>query len=786
MRGGGVGAFVVTSAKPSHAEAAPPDVGDLVLESDRVRLVLGGDAPQTRSGMGGYLRQERFGALLELGLAGVGSGDVLELRSVLYAKGSPVPLRMLGIDVSKAGERPVLAVEESSRDGRFELRTEYRLGPQQNFVELVTSVTNSSPDPASALQLGDRTRWRGAPAFAPRLGYVHAAARADIPWLGRTGSKLTHGLAFTAGTAHASFLFDEVGSAGHVTLGASADLLPGASLQYRRDAIVVEGGLGKLAEIAWRRQGRAVGYARGELRPAQTWATIEARHLDGRTVLSVLAAMDGRFELPLPPGEYRFVLRAPGGGDEQLATIPEGGGAVDLSLVPPLAGTLSYLLTNEQQQPMPVRVLVRGVPPTQDPELGPSAGAAGAKNILYSLEGAGVLALPRGRYEIIASRGPEYALVRQTLEVSAALGATLRAQLSRVVDTTGYIAGDFHVHAAPSSDADVSLTDRVLALAGEGIEFAAATDHNHVTDYADAIRSQGLGNRLGAVTGVEVTTLDWGHFNAFPYSPSLPIPPFENTSPGEMFAAVRARAPLAVLQVNHPRMPGVGYFQLGELDTKTGVAQNPGFSFAFDTLEVTNGFDLENPTVLETNLREWFELLNLGRRYTAVGNSDSHRLIYQWAGWPRTYVKVPDQQPGATAPEAVARALRSGHAVVSCGIFVLSNANGSAGPGDSVSGSRVSLEVSVRAPEWVDVSRVEIYANGNKVEERAWGSLTRPPVWNFAVDLSFAADTWLVVVARGENFMNDALPGKWIRPFGFTNPIFVDADEDGRFTPPGR
>jgi hypothetical protein len=53
------------------------------------------------------------------------------------------------------------------------------------------------------------------------------------------------------------------------------------------------------------------------------------------------------------------------------------------------------------------------------------------------------------------------------------------------------------------------------------------------------------------------------------------------------------------------------------------------------------------------------------------------------------------------------------------------------------------------------------------------------------VDLQLKADTWLVVVARGDQFMNDALPGKWIKPFGFSNPIYVDADSDGRFVAPG-
>ena len=53
---------------------------------------------------------------------------------------------------------------------------------------------------------------------------------------------------------------------------------------------------------------------------------------------------------------------------------------------------------------------------------------------------------------------------------------------------------------------------------------------------------------------------------------------------------------------------------------------------------------------------EWFELINAGRRYTAVGNSDSHRLVYQWAGYPRTYVRVEDDRPSIATDSRCAAA----------------------------------------------------------------------------------------------------------------------------------
>ncbi|MDF3065603.1 MAG: hypothetical protein K0R38_1204 [Polyangiaceae bacterium] len=774
LRGAGVTLDWARGGAPGSASDEPRDY---VLESDRLRLVLANDGS-------GMERHQRFGALIDFGTVSAAQDELIELRTVLYVAGSQTPLRTVGIEATRAGELPVLAVEEASRDGRFELRTEYRLAEKRDFVELVSTVTNASSKRIAAVQIGDRGRWPGTTAFAPRLGYVHLATRADVPWLGRVGRKLSYGFVFTDRPAQVAFQFDVVGPAGEVALGQSADLAPGQSAGFRRDVVVVPGGLGKAAEIAWRRLGKPIGHARGVLKPPQSWATISARHPDGRTVLSVPAESDGSFDLPLPVGEYRFVLAAPGGEDEELGTVAEGGD-LRLNLVPPRPGTLTYLITDEHEQHLAGRLVVRGVPPTKDPDLVPGSNESGSRNMLYSLTGSGSIELPAGRYDVLATHGPEYSMPRQELELNADLGATFRGVFTRTVDTSGWLSADFHLHASPSKDSNVPLNDRVLTLAAEGVELGVPTDHNHVTDYSEAIAIQRLDGKLATMSGVEITTLNWGHFNAYPYPKSVDVPPTHETSPLEIFAVVRARAPQAVLQVNHPRMPGVGYFNRGELNTKTGVAESPEFSFGFDALEVSNGFDLEDPKVFERNFRDWFELLNVGHRYTAVGNSDSHRVVFQWAGWPRTYVRVPDQDLSRVQPLEVARAVTGGHAVVSCGIFVLPTANGSAGPGDTVQGSRVSLAVSVGAPEWVDVSRVEVYANGAKVEERTRDVPMRKSVWNLNIDLELKVDTWIVVLARGDKFMNDALPGKWIKPFGFSNPILVDADSDGSFVTAG-
>jgi hypothetical protein len=41
-----------------------------------------------------------------------------------------------------------------------------------------------------------------------------------------------------------------------------------------------------------------------------------------------------------------------------------------------------------------------------------------------------------------------------------------------------------------------------------------------------------------------------------------------------------------------------------------------------------------------------------------------------------------------------------------------------------------------------------------------------------------------VAIVRGDRPLTEVLPFTKLAPFAFTNPVFVDADGDGRFTPP--
>ncbi|MFG0316960.1 MAG: hypothetical protein ACF8XB_06795, partial [Planctomycetota bacterium JB042] len=162
--------------------------------------------------------------------------------------------------------------------------------------------------------------------------------------------------------------------------------------------------------------------------------------------------------------------------------------------------------------------------------------------------------LPSGRYTIWAGRGTEWSLAKAALSVRRGGVATKRLVLTREVDTRGWVAADTHVHTLTySGHGDASIEERMITLAGEGVELAISTDHNHQTDYPAWQRITGMHGWYTSVTGNEVTT-GVGHFNAFPLAAGGPLP-----DPGlddwvGLVDEMRGKGAKVVI-LNHPRWP---------------------------------------------------------------------------------------------------------------------------------------------------------------------------------------------------------------------------------------
>jgi hypothetical protein len=357
--------------------------------------------------------------------------------------------------------------------------------------------------------------------------------------------------------------------------------------------------------------------------------------------------------------------------------------------------------------------------------------------------------------------------------------------LRRVLATPGWISADLHLHQAPSPEADVGLEARVVAVAAEGVQFAAATDHYVVTDFAPTVqqmlKSGTLSRPIVTVTGTEVSTVGnrFGHFNLIPIAPDRNVE-YENTTPSRLFASARAASPDGYLQVNHPRHdPELGYFLAYDLDRNTGIASKPGYDGGFDGLEVFNGFHVQSAGFTDGILLDYLRVLGTGRHYVATGSSDSHQLAFLDPGLPRTWIAygAADDEADATAPvERVLASLKAGRAVVSSGPLIEASIAG-AGPGETAHhvGKRPQLKLRVRAAPWISTAWVTVLEgpSGKVLARLAIPKSERIVRFERTLPLELVGPTFVVATVRGDTPLPNTSRTD-IVPFAFTNPIWLE------------
>jgi hypothetical protein len=421
------------------------------------------------------------------------------------------------------------------------------------------------------------------------------------------------------------------------------------------------------------------------------------------------------------------------------------------------------------------------------------------------------VAIPPGRYRVLATRGPEYEVAERSIEVKAGQTVSLEiAPLARVATTPGWIAADLHVHSGESFDSSLPQTRQVVAFAASGAEVLVATEHDRIFDPGPAIRRLGLEDELVSITGVEVTSafeggdapFTSGHFNAFPMRPRPEqyrggAPRFEGRRLRDALADLRALERPPFLQLNHPR-PAPGepsgdtYFEhLGPrdepYDPTRALTESPNDALIemsplhglrdldYDGVELMNE---ENLVRYRRMRADWLSLLLQGEARVATANSDSHRLGVI-VGLPRTYVRLADDTIGGFDEDGFLESLRAGHVYGSTGPLLDVRLDETA-IGDLHSGATGTLHVRVDAAPWVPIGEWRVYVNGELVHRAAIGAGATD-----SLAMSFERDAFVTVEVEGPavGIYREALPD--FTPFAFTNPIFVDVDGNGRFDPPG-
>ena len=271
----------------------------------------------------------------------------------------------------------------------------------------------------------------------------------------------------------------------------------------------------------------------------------------------------------------------------------------------------------------------------------------------------------------------------------------------------------------------------------------------------------------------------------------------------EMSDAIHARG-AGIAQLNHPRL-GCAYLCTIGYDRLTGLteltdplslgfeADSTVWGFEFDAVELMNGLrdpfidpdDPEGTGVFE----DWMSFLNLGHRVTATAVTDSHGPEMKG---PVTFVELDDADPGALDEAALVDSILAGRAQVSGGAFVrlrASSGASEAGLGGllSAAGGDLTLHVQVQALPEIDVQEVRILANCDVITTLATTDPSGVTKLDVEVPLTVAADAHLVLLAFGSGPMPRGLDGYDPArvPRLITNPLYVDADGDGAFTPPG-
>jgi hypothetical protein len=726
---------------------------------------------------------------------------------------------------------------------------------------------------------------------------------------------------------------------------------------FKRYFIVGTGDVASVAEVAYEILGVATGELTGRVREDTSGEAVEgawviALDAQGRKLTQCTTDSNGRFRARLPAGEYRLVVKS----DGRRITDPRPVSVVNArsafaDLVVPQQARLTVTIVEPGIGRVPAKITVVG-------SYGPEHAGADPKAHLFDLslgegwrhtdlvpdeaddeqtrryiethdytsDGATTLAVRPGRYRVFVGRGSEYSRFEADVELRAGATTTVEATIERTVDTTGYIGADFHLHSIFSLDSFAKLGDRVTAYAGEGMEYAVSSDHNFVTDYSAAIANKGLERWLASAVGLELTTIDRGHYNGFPlrFEEGEPTPvtdperagSYDNTIASRTFGSFnwagvgmdgifdglralgRRTAPdsdeleRVIVQVNHPRGGIGGYFDVYGLDSETLTPEGRGglfaprtdqhpefapeaFSWSFDAMEIINGkrnewlHDFRVPagvavdpvsccpvtpgevfrelgsfecdaeardctcTAADTQAQveaglcgggrivypgvvdDWLQMTRAGIRVTATANSDTHSDGSE-GGWPRTYVRVPDDAPRVVTPDDIVDGLLGGDVTLSLGPFVLARVGevGLGGTADATSG-RVTLDVEVRTAPWLKVDRLVVHTGEGRAAEREIPD-DAGDVWRTQIEIDVWRDGFAVVEVSGDqNLFPTLLPDeeppvrfedalnaiggsiglgsnpnalfpevvKPARPLAITNPIWLDADGDGEIAP---
>ncbi len=727
------------------------------------------------------------------------------------------------------------------------IETDYILRPGVPYLLIRTRVVNPSDKPLGPLAVGDFISFGGASkVFTAEGGFTGKPMQ--VAAMVSTGRGASYGYAVSSGEITLPY---QESNATVAILGTDFEVPAKGSASYDRVLIVGRGDVASVLEVVQDLRGAEVVRASGSVRdeggqPIQgavvtAFKAGEGHPGGGRAVNQAFTGADGRYEMTLAPGTYDLVASAPGRLRVVKANVDPAQVVADFQMAP--AGRVGLDIVErdakgQTQGHIPAKVSLYCREGAEAPWADLNERERhGLCAVLFQTHGEEVFPVKPGRYRAIISRGIEYEVEAiEDLEVKPGETVWIEKSLFRSVDTTGWLAADFHQHTFGSIDSEMSHRDKVVENLAEGVEVAAITDHDNLTSYRPAILALGVDDLITSLDGDEVSASGRGHFNIFDHDGTHEeLDPYRGahiyagrTIP-QLFEFLRTIPGVRAIQVNHPRDGLDAYFSFARYDPVTGLAHGTeeAMTLDFEMVEVNDSLGDPEQFLPEADaaisdqakwgspnipvLRDFFSFLNQGMTVCATGVSDAHDRN-DGVGYSRTYLYLGTDDPSQADADLILDAVLAQKAVVSNGPFIRlavgdKNPLGHTEPVTLPDGGTLVVDVQVLAASWIEVSRLEVYANGRPVRlqevagilieienPKASDPLFAPiPLPNTTptdverlhtqVHLFPKQDTWYVFVVKGEG---DLAPVGDGRPFAYTNPLYVQVGGGGRAGGPTR
>jgi hypothetical protein len=618
--------------------------GDITVLNEKLAFALAVESPVPY----GVPR----GAVIDIGpmVAGKPARDRVVFADFIPNNWSAWPNSFQKVDIVERG--PLQAVVKTTRDwGKVTIATTYTLRADADRIEMQTTMTNTGDTSQAGLRSG-QTLW-------PSAGYLFG-----VPGLGdlqegkSTGALASRAVAYDEDwsiTLHAPYM-NFVGSRSKDLL-LQHTLQPGESRTF--DAWLQVGPRGDLGPVV------AAEIERGRLPAGTLRGSVQAR--DGRPVNEPVVVVskqgmpyawsfgrDGRFEMPLPAGDYE--IYATGKGYSQGKPVPVRIAADAVQTVdfgdfePP--GRVDFTVVDARTtQPLDARIGITAGQRQQVEFLG-------RHTFFTELDRRGRLqaSMAPGSYGFTVSSGGGFLGPQQavTLDVRPGQTATSKVALTRLFEppASGWYSADLHHHA---DQAEGVTPPEYLARSqlAAGLDLLFVSDHDSTANHAPLQR---IADARGVpfIPSLELSP-SWGHFNAWPLKPGQTLAIDTATATIDEVLGEARRQGAIVVQANHPFIP---YGYLASL----GAGLVPGgFDPAFDLAEINS--DVPYDTVVLGSL---WRLWNEGHRYYLSGGTDVHDVWNHESGRIRTFAHV----DGPLTPASYAEAVKSGHAYVTYGPLI--------------------------------------------------------------------------------------------------------------------